>query len=571
MDISHFRREYLKSGLESKDLLTDPMAQFSHWFNQAKDTGIPDPNAMTLATVSKEGRPSQRTVLLKYYDENGFVFFTNQKSRKAQAASSRTMERPERDGSNLIVDADLYTATFSEEGGVLTSFVLKEYKEVNEAGSPGMQIIRLDGTQGYPLGFSWGSIVPKTTFYASDTSSVEFKDNEASFVMKGQKNGLKIERNYSFSKDSYVMTLAVQVKNVSSAVLQGAAALHQVGSPAVEDNLAKRFLFSGPAYYAAESKVEINGDAFEKGPLTVTGQADWIACECNYFMNAVLLENGSMESLVVQSAGSDVVQMTVNGKPDTLQPGEVKTYTYQLYIGPKKLDLLQSAGSNLDKAIDYGWFDIIAQQTLALLNFFHGIFKNYGIAIILITIILKAGLWPVTQKGMKSMHNMQKLQPEMAKIKEKYKGEPARRNQEVAKLYRTNKVNPLVGCLPIIIQIPFFFALYKVLFMSVELRHAPFMLWINDLSSPDRLSLGFDIPYVGGIPVLTLLMGASMFFQQKLTTTNAGPVQAKILIFIPVFFTFMFVNFASGLVLYWFINNLLAIFQHYIITRQHNL
>jgi len=377
------------------------------------------------------------------------------------AASSGTMERPERDGRNLIVDTDLYTATFSEEGGVLTSFVLKDYKEVNETDSPGMQIIRLDGTQGYPLGFSWGSIVPTTTFYTSDSGSVEFRDNKAHFVMKGQGNGLEIKRSYSFSKDSYLMSLVVQVKNVSPDVLQGAAALHQFGSPAVEDNLAKRFLFSGPAYYAAESKVEIGGNEFKKGPLTVTGQADWTACECNYFMNAVLLEPGSMESLVVQSAGSDVVQMTINGKVDTLQPGEVKTYTYKLFVGPKKLDLLQSAGFNLDKAINYGWFDIIARPTLSLLNFFFGIFKNYGIAIILVTIILKAALWPIAQKGMKSMHNMQKLQPEMAKLKEKYKGEPARRNQEIAKLYKTNKVNPLAGCLPIFFQIPVFFCLIQ--------------------------------------------------------------------------------------------------------------
>jgi len=488
----------------------------------------------------------------------------------AQALSFGAMKHLDRDARNLIVDADLYTATFSEEGGVLTSFVLKEYKEVNKADSPGMQIIRLDGSQGYPLGFSWGSVVPKATFYAFDSDSVEFKDNKANFAMKGQVNGLEIVRNYSFSKDSYLLTLVVQVKNVSSGVLRGAAALHQFGSPAVEDSLAKRFLFSGPAYYADESKVEIAGDEFENGPLIVTGQADWIACECNYFMNAVLLEADSMESLIVQSVGSDVVQMTMNGKLDTLQPGEAKTYTYRLFIGPKKLDLLKPAGFNLDKAINYGWFEIIARPTLALLNLLYGIFKNYGIAIILVTIIFKAVLWPVTRKGMKSMKNMQKLQPEMARLKKKCKGDPVKRNQEVAKLYKTNKVNPLAGCVPLLLQIPVFFALYKVLFMSVELRHAPFMLWVNDLSSPDRLYPGFDIPYVGGIPVLTILMGASMFFQQKMTVATATPLQAKIIIFIPVVFTVLFINFASGLVLYWLVNNLLAIFQHYLINLQNN-
>jgi YidC/Oxa1 family membrane protein insertase len=162
---------------------------------------------------------------------------------------------------------------------------------------------------------------------------------------------------------------------------------------------------------------------------------------------------------------------------------------------------------------------------------------------------------------------MQKLQPKMLKIKEKYKDDPAKMNQEVMNLYKTYKVNPLGGCMPMLLQIPVFFALYKVLLQCIELRHAPFMLWINDLAAPDRLWIGIDIPYLGGLPVLTLLMGASMFLQQKLTPTTADPTQAKIMMFLPVIFTFMFLNFASGLVLYWFVNNLLAILQQYMINR----
>lgn len=487
-------------------------------------------------------------------------------------SQTEKMEHPEKEVRQMIVDTDLYTAMFSKESGVLTSFVLKEYKDVNSADSPGMQIIRLDGTQGYPLGFSWGNVVPDSIPYTSDRDSVTFQDNKAKFVLKGKGGGLEIKRTYRFSKNSYFVSLVIQVKNISGGVLQGAATLHQFGSPAVEDSLVKRFLFSGPAYYAAGSLVEIDGDEFEKGPLTVKGQADWIACECNYFMNAVLLEPGSMESLIVQSAGSDVVEMTVVGTPDTLRPGEVETYTYNLFIGPKKLKLLKASGFNLDKAINYGWFDSIARPTLSLLNFFYGLVNNYGIAIILVTIIFKAALWPITRKGMLSMKNMQKLQPEMARLKEKYKTEPGKRNQEVGKLYKKNKVNPLVGCFPMLLQMPIFFALYEVLFMAVELRHAPFMLWINDLSTPDRLYLGFDLPYVGGLPVLTLLMGASMFLQQKMTTpTTASPVQARVMLLLPVLFTFMFVNFASGLVLYWLVNNLLTIFQYYVINRQVRL
>ncbi len=166
------------------------------------------------------------------------------------------------------------------------------------------------------------------------------------------------------------------------------------------------------------------------------------------------------------------------------------------------------------------------------------------------------------------MKTMQKIQPKMAKLREKYKDDQAQLNQEMMKLYQTYKINPLGGCLPMLLQIPVFFALYKVLLQTIELRHATFMLWITDLSAPDRLYLGFHIPYLGGLPVLTLLMGGSMFLQQKMTPTSGDPTQAKMMLFLPVIFTFMFINFASGLVLYWFLNNLLSMLQQYIINRQ---
>ncbi len=224
-------------------------------------------------------------------------------------------------------------------------------------------------------------------------------------------------------------------------------------------------------------------------------------------------------------------------------------------------------GYDLDKIVNYGWFDIIAKPALSLLNLLYGFVHNYGLAIILVTIIFKLLLWPISQKGMKSMKTMQKIKPKMTKLQEKYKNDKERLNQEMIKMYRTYKVNPIGGCLPMLAQIPLFFALYKVLLQSIELRHAPFMLWITDLSAPDRLYMGFDIPYLGGIPVLTLLMGGSMFLQQKMTPAPLDATQAKVMLFMPVLFTFMFINFSSGLVLYWFINNLLSIAQQYLINR----
>ena len=225
-------------------------------------------------------------------------------------------------------------------------------------------------------------------------------------------------------------------------------------------------------------------------------------------------------------------------------------------------------GHDLDLAVDFGWFDIIAKPMLSLLNFFYSFLGNYGLAIILVTILTKIVFWPLTRKSYKSMKQMQKLQPQIMKIREKYKGDKTRMNQEVMQLYKTYKVNPMGGCLPMVVQIPVFIAFYKVLGASIELRHAPFMLWIDDLSAPDRLNIGFHIPYVDGLPVLTLLMGASMFIQQKMTPTTGDPTQAKMMMMMPIVFTFMFINFPSGLVLYWFVNNLLGIGQQYLTNKR---
>ncbi len=489
-------------------------------------------------------------------------------AESVQPVIAGNMVRPDREAKKIIVETDLYTALLSEDGGAIQSFILKEHTETADPDSPGMQLVRVDGSEGFPLEFSWGSVAPAETFYDAGGSEVSFAGNKGSLSMEGQGNGLEIVREYTFLKDSYLMELTISVKNVSGGVLQGVAALHQSNVPFRSIRPGSRSLFIGPEYYMNDTYTEVDSDEYENGPFTVNGEMEWVAYGGTYFMSAFLPQNGSAASMTMSSFGEDGVKMKLNSSLDTLQPGETKVYSYKLFFGPKKLDILKTVSPNLHYAVNFGWFDVIAQPTLFLLNFFYGIVRNYGIAIILVTVLFKAIFWPITQKGLKSMKNMQKLQPKMAKLKEKYKDDPTRMNKEVMNLYKTYKVNPLGGCLPMVLQIPVFFSLYKVLLMCIELRHAPFMLWITDLSAPDRLFSGLGIPYLGGIPVLTLLMGASMFLQQKMTPTTADPTQARIMMFLPVLFTFMFVNFASGLVLYWFVNNLLAIFQQYVINRQ---
>jgi YidC/Oxa1 family membrane protein insertase len=210
----------------------------------------------------------------------------------------------------------------------------------------------------------------------------------------------------------------------------------------------------------------------------------------------------------------------------------------------------------LSDAVDFGFFGFLARPLLHVLKFFYGFLHNYGLAIILLTVIIKLIFWPLTQKSYTSMKGMQKLQPQMQKLREKYKNDKQRLNVELMNLYKEHRVNPLGGCLPMLVQIPVFFALYKTLLISIELRHAPFFLWIADLSAKD--------PYY----VTPLLMGASMFVQQKLTPSTMDPMQAKLFLAMPIVFTVLFLNFPAGLVLYWLVNNLLTIGQQYLIYRQ---
>jgi YidC/Oxa1 family membrane protein insertase len=470
----------------------------------------------------------------------------------------------------ITVETDLYSAVISEDGGAIRSFVLKEHKETHAPDSKGMQLVKTDAAQGAPLQFSWGTLVGTQLLYGSSGEGIKLSagDNKKELRMEARtSSGLVIERVFGFANDSYLIDLKVTVNNTTEGLLQGNPQMHLVGKHFLGvDSPAEGFLFAGPASYISGQLNEVPADDFKEGPKTLQGSIDWAGYASNYFLCGLIPLEGSAASFTMQG-NNDLTRMQLTGNLDSLQPGTAKEYKYLVFFGPKKLTMLRELGYNLDKSLDFGWYDIIAKPTLWLLNWFYSFCRNYGIAIILVTIAFKAVFWPISQKGMKSMKNMQKLQPKMVKIKEKYKSDPAKMNQEVMSLYKTYKVNPLGGCLPMVLQIPVFFALYKVLLMGIELRHAPFMLWITDLAAPDRLWIGFDIPYLGGLPVLTLLMGASMFFQQKLTPTSADPTQAKIMMFLPVIFTFMFLNFASGLVLYWFVNNLLSILQQVLINR----
>lgn len=476
---------------------------------------------------------------------------------------------PSQKGREIVVETNKYRAVIAETGGGIKSFLLKNYQETNEPEAGLKELISTDSFIDLPLYFAWG-VEPKRAqipLFAADMENIKVTAGESqTLTMTSQlSSGLQVTRRMTFTPDSYLIDMSVDIYNFSETPLQGSPYLSLTNRPF--EGTATRYLFSGPAALIDGKLQEIKPKDLEEAAKTLQGNITWAAFEGTYFMTGVIPESQSSQTLKLSSDGEVIHTLLVSPEEVLPAKGHLQ-YNYQVYFGPKRMSTLKEAGHDLERIVNFGWFDKIAKPALYLLNFFYKYVGNYGIAIILVTVLIKILFWPIAQKGLKSMKNMQKIQPKMAKLKEKYKNDSARLNQEMMNLYKTYKVNPLGGCLPMLLQIPVFFALYKVLLQAIELRHAPFMLWITDLSAPDRLMIGVDIPYLGGLPVLTLLMGASMFLQQKMTPTPADATQAKIMMFLPVIFTFMFLNFASGLVLYWLVNNLLSIGQQYLINKQ---
>jgi YidC/Oxa1 family membrane protein insertase len=476
---------------------------------------------------------------------------------------------PARQGRDIVVENNKYRAVISETGGGFKSFRLKNYRETAAPDAELKELINTDSYIDLPLHFTWG-VEPRRAqiplFVAdNETLKVEAGETQTLTMTAELSSGLQVTRRMTFDPDSYLIEMSIDIYNFSETPLQGSPYMSLTNLPF--GSSAMRYLFSGPAALVDGKLQEVKPKDLEESSKTLQGNITWAAFEGTYFMTGVIPEQQEGMTLKLSAEGEKINTLLINTE-DVLPAAGHLQYNYTAYFGPKRISTLREAGHDLERIVNFGWFDKIARPALYLLKFFYSYVGNYGIAIILVTILIKLLFWPIAQKGLKSMKNMQKIQPKMAKLKEKYKNDKERLNQEMMGLYKTYKVNPLGGCLPMVLQIPVFFALYKVLLQAIELRHAPFMLWVTDLSAPDRLMIGMDIPYLGGIPVLTLLMGGSMFLQQKMTPTPADPTQAKIMMFLPVIFTFMFLNFASGLVLYWLMNNLLTIAQQYIINKQ---
>ena len=464
-------------------------------------------------------------------------------------------------GEVVTVRTDLYVAEVDTFGGGIRRLELLAHKDTVDPTKnfvlfgPDHQYGAQSGLigEGLPNHRVQWRAVPGERELAAGAQSLELR-----LVADGPP-GVTVEKIYTFRRDSYVIDVAFEVANSGTATVAGHAYFQLVRdgrTPAGETAL--MYTFTGPAVYTAEKayrKIEFSDLDKDKADYPKQARDGWIAMVQHYFVAAWLPpEQAPREYYARRLPDGLYAAGTILALP-AIEPGARQRVSTALYAGPQEQRRLKAAAAGLELVVDYGWLTIIAWPLFAVLEFFYQWSGNWGVAIILLTVLIKVIFFPLSAASYKSMAKMKLVTPRLQRIREMYEHDRAKMNQAMMELYKTEKINPLGGCLPILVQIPVFIALYWVLLAAIELRHAPFILWIKDLSALD--------PYY----VLPVLMTITMVIQTRMNPPPPDPVQAKVMQFMPYVFSVFFFFFPAGLVLYWLVNNILSILQQWQIQR----
>jgi len=469
-------------------------------------------------------------------------------------------------GESVVVRTDLMVAEISTLGASLTRVEFLRHKEAKNSAKnlvllgPEHRYEAQSGLtgEGGPNHRTLWSLQPGSTTLADGENAVEVR-----FTAQG-KDGVAVTKTYRFKRDSYVIDVALEIVNTGAAPLAPFAYFqltHDGKSSADANAIAATFgaqSFNGYAVYTEEKKFEkVQLTDVDKGKAEFAKQAHdgWLAYVQHYFVSAWLPAAKVAREYAVEKRADGVYVARALVAAGPIAPGASAAIAVPLYAGPQEQNRLVAVAPGFDLVVDYGWLTIIAWPLFWLLEKFHGLSGNWGVAIILLTVLIKIVFFPLSAASYKSMAKMKLITPRMTKIREMYEHDRAKMNQAMMELYKTEKINPLGGCFPILVQIPVFIALYWVLLAAIELRHAPFILWIQDLSALD--------PYY----VLPVLMTLTMIIQTRLNPVPPDPVQAKVMQFMPFVFSIFFFFFPAGLVLYWLINNILSILQQWQIQR----
>ncbi len=487
----------------------------------------------------------------------------------------------------VTIDNGRVTGSFSLQGARLDDIVLSDYKVSLKPDSKNVTLFNPAGSPDtYFAEFGWtpevaGTAVPnKDTVWNADRK--ELSPDQPITLSWDNGQGLIFERRLEIDND-YLITVTQRVRNQGNqaVTLFPYGLVRRWGTPEISGFF---ILHEGPIGVLSEQLEEVDyDDLAEEGEYKHKSSNGWIGISDKYWLAALIPDQGiefDGNFRHYLSEGQDRYQTDFLRQAVSVPAGGSAEVTDRLFAGAKEVDLLDAYSEQFniplfDRAVDFGWFYWITKPFFYILHFFYGVAGNYGIAILMLTLLVKLVFFPLANKSYRSMSAMKKLQPEMTRIREQAGDDKMRMQKEMMELYKKEKVNPMSGCLPIIVQIPVFFALYKVLFVSIEMRHAPFYGWIQDLSAPDPTTifnlfglLPFDPPSFLMIGIWPLLMGITMFLQTKLNPQPADPVQAKVMLFLPLMFIFLFATFAAGLVIYWTWNNVLSIAQQWVIMRR---
>ena len=391
--------------------------------------------------------------------------------------------------------------------------------------------------------------------------TLDADQNQLIVSLTGKNNdGVWVNKEFVFKRGSYLIDVRYALNNQGNAAWKGYMNTQLLRALPKEDKSSPFHIgsytgasYSSPGHHRYE---KVTFKDMDKHALDTDVEGGWLAMQQHYFLTAWVPLADSKNRFYTRTVDGSYAIGSVS-QAIHLKPGEQQTVGSQLYLGPETADVLKAIAPGLDLTIDYGWLWFISSLIFSLMSMIYHVVGNWGWSIVLVTLLIKMAFYRLSAKSYRSMAGMRQLQPKLQSLREKFGDDKAKMSQATMELYKKEKINPLSGCLPMIVQIPVFIALYWVLVESVELRQAPFILWIKDLASPDPWH------------VLPLIMGATMFIQQRLNPTPPDPMQAKLMMFLPVLFTGLFWNFPAGLVLYWTVNNTLTILQQWYITRQY--
>ncbi|MBE0457299.1 membrane protein insertase YidC [Pseudoalteromonas sp. A601] len=462
----------------------------------------------------------------------------------------------------IEVTTDVFTVKIDTRGGDIVESDLLQYEEVKGEETPFMLLGEFDGNQ-Y---FSQSGLIGLNGPDASKEGRPVYSTEQKSFTLEGDElrvpltftdsKGVTFTKTYVFKKGQYDVALEYNVNNATAEPIQVQLYTQIKRTVQEKGNLVDQN-YLGAAYGSSEEKYEKYSfsDMADKN-LSINTQGGYVAFIQHYFVSAWVPAQEQQNTLYSLIASGNAAIIGTKGEPVNIQANQQTTIGATYYMGPKESDTLEAIHPNLDLTVDYGWLWFISQPLFVLLKWLYGILGNWGLAIIAITVIIKSLMYPLTKAQYTSMAKMRALQPKMAALKEKYGDDRQKFGQATMEMYRKEKVNPMGGCFPILLQMPIFLGLFYVFLESTELRHAEFIFWLTDLSAKD--------PYF----ILPILFGASMFITQKLQPmTVTDPMQQKMMTYMPVIFSVFFLWFQSGLVLYWLVSNLISIAQMLYIYR----